>query len=54
MIVILVTVGLFTPFRVCFVESESLEWIIIDYIYDFIFLVDICVNFISSYIDDDN
>lgn len=54
MIVILLSVGLFTPFRVCFVESDTVVWEVVDYIYDFIFLVDMAVNFLAVYIDKDN
>ena len=51
MVIILISVGLFTPFRVCFVEQDTSGWIILDYIFDFIFVCDMIVTFTGAYFD---
>ena len=51
MVIILISVGLFTPFRVCFVEQDSNGWIILDYIFDCIFVCDMVVTFTGAYFD---
>ena len=45
-----------TPWRIGFVdskESEPLEWEIINYLIDSLFLMDIIIIFFSAYHDDD-
>ncbi len=47
--------GIFTPFRVCFVDDEddSADNLAkIDLIFDLLFLVDIIVNFVSAFYDE--
>lgn len=41
------------PFRVAFVEVDSDEWIIFDYVVDAIFMFDILINFFSAYYDEE-
>ncbi len=42
-----------TPFRMAYIEIESLQWILIDSTVDLLFLCDIILNFFTSYYDDD-
>ena len=40
--------------QISFYEDENFgAWTIIEYIFDALFLIDICVNFLSAYYDDD-
>ena len=46
--------SLVTPYRVAFVEKDTMIWIIIDYIVDFFFLIDLILNmFFFAYYDKD-
>jgi len=49
MTVILFYVFFVTPYRLAFVDEESLAWRIGDYGVDFIFLLDIMLTFFSAY-----
>lgn len=40
-----------TPYRIAFVENEAIIWQVVDGIVDFIFLIDIFVNFFVAYYD---
>ena len=42
-----------TPYRVAFVDQDSIVWIIIDSIVDFFFLCDLVLNFFFAYYDED-
>ena len=44
---------LVTPCRIAFVEVETPQWNVINYIVDFMFLIDIFVVFNSAYYDED-
>ena len=43
-----------TPFRISFVEDESLAWTIIDNIVDFFYFADVILNFFSAIYDHDD
>ena len=49
MIVLLIYTATFTPYRTAFIEDGGTALLIIDYIVDFLFLIDIIMNFISAY-----
>lgn len=42
-----------TPYRIALVEVDDLGWIIANYTIDFLFFVDIILNFNSAYYDED-
>ncbi len=44
---------LVTPFKIAFVENDSLFWFLTDFFVDFVFGVDIILNFFTAYYDDD-
>ena len=55
LVVILLMTGLFTPFRVCFVDdSDDANWFDLDLFFDVSFGLDILINFISAYYDKHN
>jgi hypothetical protein len=53
LIVILIFTGMLTPFRVCFIEGSNNFWFSIDVIFDLLFFLDIVINFLSAYEDDE-
>jgi hypothetical protein len=50
--VILIAITLVVPWRLAFVDIETLTVNCIYYTIDFIFLVDIILNFLTSYLDE--
>ena len=42
------------PLRLSFIDDAKLGWEIADYIVDFLFFVDIIVNFMSAYFDSED
>ena len=42
-----------TPYRIAFENVDTFGWLIANYGIDFLFLVDICLNFNCAYYDDD-
>jgi hypothetical protein len=40
-----------TPYRIAFVEVDTTSWIVFELILDFIFAVDIALNFFTAYFD---
>ena len=53
MTVLLIFTCVVTPYRIALVHSNSLEWIIVNYTIDFIFLVDIIATFFTAFYDED-
>lgn len=51
-LILLIVTGLTTPFRVAFVDNDSVAWVVLDYIFDALFLIDIFMNFLSAYVDE--
>jgi hypothetical protein len=51
-LVLLVTFAL-TPYKVAFIDKDDTTWIIIESVIDFIFLIDIILNFFMAYYDID-
>jgi hypothetical protein len=43
-----------TPYRVAFIDEDSIEWYSIDLAIDFTFLVDVLVNCVSAYYKEDD
>ena len=43
-----------TPYRIAFIDADSLAWVIVDVCVDVIFALDVAVNFISTYYDSDD
>ena len=56
MLFLMLYVATFLPYSICFFKpSDTVDTIeIADSIIDFLFMIDICVNFISSYDDPDH
>jgi hypothetical protein len=55
LMVLLVIIGVITPFRVCIVDDEDQEyWIIFDYMTDFLFGLDLLLNFFTAYYEAEN
>ena len=46
---LLLLVFFITPYWIAFTDDEEMPWLIIDSIIDFLFLIDIIVNFFSAY-----
>jgi len=46
--------GIITPFRTAFVDDDSTGWVILDYVFDVLFGLDIIINFVSAYHDKNN
>jgi hypothetical protein len=38
-----------TPYRIAFFDEDELDWIIIDSVVDFFFLIDIILTFFTAY-----
>ena len=49
---LLLLVFFVTPYRIAFTDEEETAWIVIDSIIDFLFLIDIVINFFSAYYND--
>ena len=47
-IVLLLYTALFVPFKIAFIETNSITMVVIEYVVDIIFALDIFVNFISA------
>ena len=52
LIVMLISTAILLPFRLSFVKEDSIDWTIIDIIFDILFFVDVIVNCRSAYYDD--
>lgn len=50
---ILIFTAISTPYRLAFTESDDLTWIIINYIVDALFAIDMILCFFTAY-DDEN
>jgi hypothetical protein len=48
------TTAFITPYKIAFVDFESLEWVVIEQAVDVIFIIDIFVNFFSAYLNRDD
>ena len=42
-----------TPYRLAFTEKDEIEWVIINYSVDIMFLIDMILNFNSAFYDED-
>ena len=42
-----------TPFRIAFYEYDSIPWLAVDGFVDFLFLIDLILNFFFAFYDDD-
>ena len=51
---VLLTTSLITPWRIAFYDVDSIEWVIADSVMDFVFFVDIILNFFMAYYDDED
>ena len=49
----LILVFFMTPYRLAFVKTESTFWIILDASIDFLFFLDIVLNFFMAYYNED-
>ena len=49
MTILLIYTATFTPYRTAFIEEGGLALLIIDYIVDALFFIDIIMNFVSAY-----
>ena len=49
----LIFCALIIPYRVALVEKDSTFWVIVNYIIDFVFLIDILVVFNSAFRNED-
>lgn len=52
-IILLLYTAIYMPFRIAFVDEETQTLLIIDWVVDTLFFVDIVVNFFSSYEEED-
>ena len=50
--VILIFTCVITPFRLAFVEKDSIEWIWVNYTIDIIFAIDMLIIFNTAYTDE--
>lgn len=53
MLVIIIEISLFTPYRIPFEDVTPPSWFYIDVITDFLFLIDVFLNFITA-VEKDN
>ena len=51
MITLLLFTAIYVPYRVAFVETAPIGWLVVEYFVDILFLTDIIVNFLSAYLD---
>lgn len=49
---ILIFTAISTPYRIAFIENESMGWTVINYIVDGSFMIDIILCFLSAYEDE--
>ena len=42
-----------TPYRIAFVEKDGVDWIIVNFFVDFLFLLDILIIFNTAFYDED-
>ena len=49
---VLLLVFFLTPYKLAFVDEDNLGWTVVDYIIDFLFLIDIIINFFTAYYND--
>lgn len=52
MALVLILTCAVTPIRLAFYQRDDLEWLVVNYIIDFLFFIDIIVIFNSAYYDD--
>lgn len=48
----LLLVFFITPYWIAFTEDEEIGWLAIDSVIDFIFMIDIIINFFTAYYND--
>ena len=51
MITLLLFTAIYVPYRVAFLDSVSVGWLVVEYLVDILFLTDIIVNFLTAYTD---
>ena len=49
----MVLIGLYVPVRVCFIDTDPLGLVIFDYMFDFVFWIDLFLSFVSAFINDE-
>jgi hypothetical protein len=54
MLSILIFIAFVTPYRVAFVEYDEGGWLIFQYVVNVIFTLDIFINFITAYFDQED
>lgn len=52
-LILVVEITVFTPYRIAFIDDTSESWMIMDSIIDFFFCVDVIVSFFSIEEDDE-
>lgn len=52
--VLLIFTSIMTPYRIAFYDVDGTGWIIVDYLTDIIFTIDIVLNFFSAYYDNND
>ena len=48
----MILVAILVPIRVCFISTDPLGWVIIDYLFDGIFWIDLLLCFVTAYQDE--
>jgi hypothetical protein len=51
---ILIYTATVTPFKVCFLEDEPIHFVVLDFIIDFLFALDIAITCFLAYFDKNN
>jgi len=54
LVMLLLYVAIVVPYRICFVDTFSEFWYIFDFVIDGLFGIDVIINFMSAYYNDDN
>jgi hypothetical protein len=54
MTLLLIYIAIFAPYKIAFFDTTQLSVEILEYTVDCLFFTDICINFFSSYYDDDD
>ena len=54
MTVLLLYTATVTPYRVCFVDTDTAFWVVLSYVTDFLFFADVFVNCFSAYFDEED
>ena len=54
MVIALIFTAIYIPIRIAFIEEISIEFMVIEYFIDALFFVDIFVNFVSAYYDENH